>query len=555
MLMTRFLLLFCLYFTLTNLSAQTVLIPAYTGYAVPAEKEDTQLFSSKNGLQNWIDPQQKISWFFYVKNPGEIQLSLVTNKINTGSTIEVAVAGKVFRTKLISSAALKKTSVGKLQITDTGFYSITISGIKKVGKSISNIQSLELKGTATVGIHFNPVERRNAASVHLKYPLEDSVKAMAFYSEIMVPEGADHLYSYYMACGFKRGYFGIQVNSPSERRVIFSVWDAGNEAIDRNNVPDSNKVKLLAKGYNVVANDFGNEGTGGHSHFVYPWKTGEKYQFMVFALTDSLKSNTIYSGYFFIPETGKWKLIASFRAPKDGNYLQNLYSFSENFWGLNGQLERKAYFGNQWIQKSNGRWEELLTSKFSYDATGKAGHRIDYSAGVDGKQFYLSHGGFKPANIQFGQSLFRQATDQRPNVDLNRNADSLVQASLDEQTIKAAVSKGTLDTTGNESSVYYHIVKQGTGKPIKVTDTVTVFYKGSLLSDGRIFDQTKEKPAAFPLNRLIKGWQLAVPKINVGGTIKVIIPSGLAYGIRSRSKDIPANSVLVFDIEVLEARQ
>ena len=553
--MTRFLLCSCCYFLVTLLPAQTVLIPAYTGYAVPAEKENIQLFSNKTGLQNWVDPQQKISWFFYVKNPGELQLSLVTNKINTGSTIEIALAGKAFKIKLLSSAATKKTAVGKVVITDTGFYSITISSINKVGKSIANIQSLELKGPATEGMHFNPVERRNAPSVHLKYPLADSIKAMAFYNEIMVPEGADHLYSYYMACGFKRGYFGIQVNSSTERRVIFSVWDAGNEAIDRSKVPDSNKVKLLAKGYNVVANDFGNEGTGGHSHFVYPWKTGEKYQFMVFALTDSAKANTIYSGYFFIPETGKWKLIASFRAPKDGNYLQNLYSFSENFWGLNGQLERKAFFGNQWIQKSNGRWEELLTSKFSYDATGKAGHRIDYSAGVAGKQFYLSHGGFKPANIEFGQSLFRQPTSQRPNVDLNRNTDSLAQALVDEETIKAAVSKGIIDTTGNESSVYYHIVKQGAGKPVKVTDTVTVYYKGSLLSDGSIFDQTKEKPATFPLNRLIKGWQLAVPKINVGGSIKVIIPSGLAYGIRSRSKDIPANSVLVFDIEVLDARQ
>lgn len=553
--MTRLLLLFCCCFLVFTLPAQTVLIPAYTGYAVPAEKEEIQLFSTKNGLQNWVNPQQKISWFFYVKNPGELQLSLLSTKINTGSTIEIAVAGKTFRTKMVSGAALKKTAVGKVIITDTGFYSITISSIYKVGKSIANIQSLELKGPATEGMHFNPVERRNAASVHLKYPISDSTKAMAFYNEIMVPEGADHLYSYYMACGFKRGYFGIQVNSPTERRVIFSVWDAGNEAIDRNKVPDSNKVKLLAKGYNVVANDFGNEGTGGHSHFVYPWKSGEKYQFMVFALTDSAKASTIYSGYFFIPETGKWKLIASFRAPKDGNYLQNLYSFSENFWGINGQLERKAYFGNQWIQKSNGRWEELLTSAFSYDATGKARHRIDYSAGVDGKQFYLSHGGFKPANIQLGQNLFRQPTGQRPNVDLNRNSDSLTQATLDEETIKSAVRKGVIDTTGNESSVYYYIVKQGAGKAIKVTDTVTVYYKGSLLSDGSIFDQTKEKPATFPLNRLIKGWQLAVPKINVGGSVKVIIPSGLAYGIRSRSKDIPANSVLVFDIEVLDARQ
>ena len=553
--MTRFFLLACFIFFASILNAQTVLIPAYTGYAMPAEKENIQLFSAKHGLQNWIDPQQKISWFFYVKKPGELQLNLLTNKINNGSTISIAIAGKTFQTKLVSGAAFKRTAVGKVVISDTGFYSITISSIKQLGKTIANLQSLELQGAATEGMQFNPVERRNAASVHLKYPLADSIKAMAFYNEIVVPEGADHLYSYYMACGFKRGYFGIQVNSPTERRVIFSVWDAGNEAIDRNKVPDSNKVKLLAKGVNVIANDFGNEGTGGHSHFVYPWKTGEKYQFMVFALTDSAKSNTIYSGYFFLPETGKWKLIASFRAPKDGNYLQNLYSFSENFWGINGQLERKAYFGNQWVQKSNGRWEELLTSNFSYDATGKAGHRIDYGAGVEGKQFYLRHGGFKTANIQFGQSLFRQPTGQRPNVDLNRNTDSLEQAKLDEETIKTAVSRGAIDTTGNESSVYYHIVKQGAGKPIKVTDTVTVFYKGSLLSDGSIFDQTKENPATFPLNRLIKGWQLAVPKINVGGSIKVVIPSGLAYGIRSRSKDIPANSVLVFDIEVLEARQ
>lgn len=553
--MSRFIFLISFFFWVLTSNAQSVIIPAYTGYAVPAEAENSSLFSTKNGLQNWTNPQQKISWFFYVKNTGELQLSLLTKSINAGSTIEIALAGKKFNIQLSSSAAIKKTIVAKVTILDTGFYSITISCINKVGKSIANIQSLELKGAAADGIHFNPVERRNAASVHLKYSTPDSTKAMAFYNEIMVPEGADHLYSYYMACGFKRGYFGIQVNSATERRVIFSVWDAGNEVVDRNKVPDTNKVKLLAKGVGVVANDFGNEGTGGHSHFVYPWKTGEKYQFMVFALTDSAKTSTIYSGYFFIPETGKWKLIASFRAPKDGKYLQNLYSFSENFWGINGQLERKAYFGNQWIQTSNGRWEELLSSQFSYDATGRAQHRIDYSAGSEGKQFYLSHGGFKPSNISYGQRIIRQSTGIRPNVDLTRNTDSLAQSLVDEETIKAAVSKGKIDTTGSVSSVFFHILKQGTGKPINVTDTVTIYYKGMLLYDGSIFDQTNDKPATFPLNRLIKGWQLAVPKINVGGKISIIIPSGQAYGIRSRSKDIPANSVLVFDIEVLDARQ
>ena len=71
---------------------------------------------------------------------------------------------------------------------------------------------------------------------------------MAFYNEVTIPKDADPIYSYYMACGFARGYFGIQVNSPTERRVIFSVWDAGKEAIDRNKVNDDNKGKINGKG-------------------------------------------------------------------------------------------------------------------------------------------------------------------------------------------------------------------------------------------------------------------------------------------------------------------
>lgn len=541
-------------FVTSLLQAQSVKIPAFTGYAVPAETDEQYLFSEKKGLSNWTDSRQTIHWFFKVQQTGELELSFHTKAINTGSDIIVAVAGKKFPLKLVSSAASKKIKIGKVAITDTGFYQITLSCQKKIGKLIANIQSIELEGKPTEGMHFNPVARRNAASVHLKYPTEDTAKIIGFYNELMVPEGNDPLYSYYMACGFKRGYFGMQVNSLTERRIIFSVWDAGNEAIDPKKVPDSNKVKLLGKGDGVITNEFGNEGTGGHSHFVYPWKAGEKYQFLVTALTDSAKSSTIYSGYFFMPETGRWKLIASFSAPKDGNYLQNLYSFSENFWGVNGQLERKVYIGNQWIQKANGRWEEILTGKFSYDATGRSGHRIDYGAGVEGKQFYLSHGGFKPSNISYGNTIFRQASGIRPQVDLNKNHDSLAQALLDDGIIKMAVKNKQIDTTGSVSDIYYNIVQQGTGKNIKVTDTVTVYYKGSLLSNGNIFDQTKEKPATFPLNRLIKGWQLAVPKINVGGKITIYIPSGQAYGIRTRSKDIPVNSVLVFDIEVLEAR-
>ena len=140
-----------------------------------------------------------------------------------------------------------------------------------------------------------------------------------------------------MACGWDRGYFGMQVNSPTERRIIFSVWDSGNEAVDRKKVEEQDRVKLVAKGNGVDAGDFGNEGTGGHSHWVYNWKTGERQRFIVTAKpTDA--THTIFSGYYFHPEKKKWVLISSWKAPKAGGYLRGFYSFSENFGGSNGHL-------------------------------------------------------------------------------------------------------------------------------------------------------------------------------------------------------------------------
>ena len=90
---------------------------------------------------------------------------------------------------------------------------------------------------------------------------------------------------------------------------------------------------------------------------------------------------------------------------------------------------------------------------------------------------------------------------------------------------------------------------------VNITDTVVIFYKGWLFSDGSVFDETKEKPATFPLSRLIRGWQIGVPQCKVGGKIRLFIPSGSAYGIRTFATDIPPNSTLVFDVEVVEVRE
>src|SRR5262249_5642640 len=146
-----------------------------------------------------------------------------------------------------------------------------------------------------------------------------------------------------------------------------------------------NRVRLLAKGEGVTASDFGNEGTGGHSHLVYPWKKDQTYRFLVSAKPEG--TDTIYSGYFYFPEKRSWGLIASFRAPKDGGCLQGLYSFNENFAGANGQLRRLAEFGNQWVKTTNGEWLELHTAKFTHDPTGRE-DRTDYGAGVNHDRFY-----------------------------------------------------------------------------------------------------------------------------------------------------------------------
>ncbi len=485
-----------------------VVIPAFTGYALPpeagTEEDESVLFSEKAGLRNWTDTKQQLQYFFHVSQTGPLNVFLLAKNDKAGSKLQLTVANKKFIVSIPAGKAFKKIPAGMVNIKSAGFYSINITAISKAGASIADIQSIGLDGKASEGIQFNAKPRRNAASVHLRYTVPDTVKAVSFYNEITVPVGMDPLYTYYMACGFTRGYFGIQVNSPTERRVIFSIWDAGKEAVDRNKVADENKVKLLGKGAGVVASDFGNEGTGGHSHLVYNWKPGQTYKFLVTALPDSASNTTIYTGYFFMPELQQWKLIAAFQAPQDAKYLNHLYSFLENFQGINGQLQRKALYGNQWIRNENGQWIEISNTSFSYDATGKAGDRTDYGAGVEDGKFYLWNGGFQSAVVKYGDTFSRKPIAQSPVINFYNNVDSVAQAAIDKQTILTAIAAGKFDTTGSKDGLYYKILKEGTGNNVAVSDTVVAFYKGALLN-GEIFDETKEKPATFPLNRLIKG--------------------------------------------------
>ncbi|MDB6027079.1 MAG: fkpA 2 [Verrucomicrobiales bacterium] len=103
------------------------------------------------------------------------------------------------------------------------------------------------------------------------------------------------------------------------------------------------------------------------------------------------------------------------------------------------------------------------------------------------------------------------------------------------------------------SGLKYEVLKHGTGTVSpKATDTVKVHYHGTLL-DGTVFDSSVERgqPISFPLNGVIPGWTEGVQLMKVGDKFKFTIPPALAYGPNSPSPKIPANSTLVFEVELL----
>ncbi len=125
------------------------------------------------------------------------------------------------------------------------------------------------------------------------------------------------------------------------------------------------------------------------------------------------------------------------------------------------------------------------------------------------------------------------------------------QAEEDEDIIQDYISKNKLSPTKHNSGMYYIIKTEGAGNNPTVNNTVTVHYKG-YLTNGNQFDGTTSNPATFPLFNLIPGWQIGIPLIKKGGEIKLIIPSALGYGSSSPSSAIPSNSVLVFDIQLVD---
>jgi hypothetical protein len=372
--------------SLARVSA-VVEVPAFTAYSAPDPNGGVDR-GGDGVLKDW-DKNTKLSWFGRIATKGDLEISLGTVAA-TKAKLKLTISSQekpAQSWKQDGKAEGETVSFGKVRIVEAGYYRFTLEG----GGKLPDLRSLNLGGPASEGAHFPKVERRNSASVHLGYEVPTEAKDEVEWFYLEVTPKTEPLWSYYMATGWHRGYFGMQVNSPTERRIIFSVWDSGGEAVDRGKVQDDNRVKLLAKGPGVNAGDFGNEGTGGHSHLVYPWKLGDTVHFLMRAQAEG--TVTTYTGWFRDSKKKDWHLVASFRAPKDGKYLHGLYSFNENFGGQNGDERRVCEFGNGWIKTKSGKWLALTKAGFTHDGHGES-ERLDRSAGTVGKRFYLANGGF-----------------------------------------------------------------------------------------------------------------------------------------------------------------
>lgn len=222
-----------------------------------------------------------------------------------------------------------------------------------------------------------------AHAQHLWWNLEGQKDATDLYGEITVLATAPHIYY----CGANwhpgepaGGYCGIQHNSPTERRTIFSIWDTSPALHPTVTVADPN----------TIHNRFGGEGEGGHTHMLWPWNVGETFQFYVHKQPGSPASgNTTDTSYYIYDRTKQaWIHSATISNPNGDKKSVStlgggLNSFLENFAGKDKATPKLALY-RLWLGTSldtmkcltkaqgDGTWGQLHGAYFLAEGDPKA---------------------------------------------------------------------------------------------------------------------------------------------------------------------------------------
>ena len=195
--------------------------------------------------------------------------------------------------------------------------------------------------------------------------------------------------------------------------------------------------------------------------------------------------------------------------------------------------------------------------KLSYSLGIILGERIQNDFGDLDPNFVLE--GLKDSKDPNSWKLDRPAINQavqdaqtRIRAQQEQQVEAMAEANLKSGEAFLAENAKKDGVTVTAAGLQYRVITGGAGDAPKATDTVKVHYEGRLIS-GDIFDSSiaRGEPVSFPLNGVIPGWSEGVQLMKVGSKFEFTIPSALAYG-PSGTGPIPPNSVLVFDVELLE---
>lgn len=374
---------------------------------------------TRDGIRNWSDPNDRIRTYFRTDQDGEVALRLYVYAYGGTSKIEVTLGEK---TKVVElDPEMEYVNAGTFQLPSGGYHFVEMKGVERSDEVFAEVHGIGLTGIGeeeVVYVRDDFYWGQRGPSVHLTYDVPEDRNIQWFYNEITVPAGEDVIGSYFMANGFSEGYFGMQVNSEKERRVLFSVWSPY-DTQDPAEIPEEYRIVLNKKGDGVYTGEFGNEGSGGQSYWRYMWRADQTYRFLLKAVPVE-NNSTDFTAYFYAPEQGAWKLIASFRRPYTRTYIKRPHSFLENFYTQTGYISRKAYYSNQWVCDTSGKWHELTSATFTADATARKGSRKDYAGGVEDGAFYMKNCGFFDEFTPIGSKYNRPPSGKEPGIDLDR---------------------------------------------------------------------------------------------------------------------------------------
>jgi FKBP-type peptidyl-prolyl cis-trans isomerase FklB len=153
--------------------------------------------------------------------------------------------------------------------------------------------------------------------------------------------------------------------------------------------------------------------------------------------------------------------------------------------------------------------------------------------------------------IAFGLFAGCSQKENAPDAPMTSDAKPGAAANAGDAFLAANAKKDGVTTTA--SGLQYKVIKSGTGASPKATDQVKVHYTGTTI-DGNVFDSSVQRgqPIVFPVGQVIPGWIEALQLMKVGDKWQLVIPAKLAYGPQSPSPAIPTNSVLIFEVELLD---